>query len=146
MHYYRSMAVAALLAATAMLGGCAAQLATLKSDFSAVTSGISLVTKSVANPVTETDLYEIESSVSIGFTALQTYKKACAAGAVDTNCRANVAAIQVYTRQIPPYLSQLRTFVKTNDQIDATTIYNELITLYGNAKATAASAGVNLGS
>jgi hypothetical protein len=141
----KTLAIALTVAAIS-LGGCAGELATLQSDISAVTSGISLVTKSVTNPVTTTDLYEIESSISIGFTALKAYKQACADGAADKNCKANVAAIQVYTRQIQPYLTQLRGFVKNNDQIDATTVYNQLVTLYGNAKTTAANLGVNLGS
>lgn len=139
--------VSGLVACSLALSGCAStSFSQIGSEISAVVSGISLATKSITNPVTVTDLYEIESSISIGFTALQTYKRACLAGAADKNCRANVQAIQVYTKQIPPYLVQLRGFVKNNDQIDAATVYNQLTTLYTNAKTTAANLGVNLGS
>jgi hypothetical protein len=131
-----------------LLGGCGggATLGSIGDDIGNVVSGISLATKSIDNPVSANDLYEIESSISIGFTALKTYKSACINGAADKNCRSNIAAIQVYTRQLPPYLNQLRLFVKNNDQIDAVTVYNQLIALYGNAKATADSLGVSLKS
>lgn len=100
----------------------------------------------VANPITTTGLYKFETDFDIILTALQTYKKACVAGAADANCKANIAAIQVYTRQIPPYLTQLRGFVKNNDTVNATTVYSQLVTLYTNAKTTAANLGVSLGS
>ena len=129
--------IAIALALALSLGGCA-ELQTFE-------SAVSLVQKSGANPVTKDDLYKVESAVSIGFTALKVYKTACAQGAADKNCRSNVAAIQAYTRQIPPLLSQLRGFVKNNDQINASVVYNQLTLLYTNAKNIAAAAGVNLG-
>lgn len=119
------------------LGGCA--------QLSTVGSGISLITKSVTNPVTTQDLYAVEASVRIAVTALQTYKRACLANAADKQCRANIAAIQPYTRQIPPMLAQLRSFVRQNDQVNAAVVYNQLVTLYGNLKASALALGVNLG-
>ena len=60
-------------------------------------------------------------------------------------CRANVAAIQQYTRQLPPLLAQLRSFVKDNDQINATLVYNQVVTLVANFKAAAKNVGVNVG-
>lgn len=119
------------------LGGCA--------QLTAIETGLSLATKSITNPVTTKELYEVESTINVGLALLQNYKSACARGAADVNCRDNVAKIQVYTREIPPYLMQLRRFVKANDQINATLIYNNLVTLYSNAKQTATNLGVNMG-
>lgn len=127
----------AVVMVTLALGGCA--------QLSAVGTGISLVTKSVANPVTENELYEIEASVNIAVKALLAYRRACLAGSADKNCRANVAAIQRYTRELPPYLTQLRTFVRTNDQLNAANTYNTLVAVFTQAKQTAANFGVNLG-
>lgn len=119
------------------LGGCA--------QLQAVSSGLSLVTKSVTNPVTENELYQIEASINILVTGLNAYRKACLDGAADKNCRANILAIQPYTKEVPVYLAQLRSFVRNNDQINAANTYNTLVTLYGNAKQTALNLGVKLG-
>lgn len=120
------------------LAGCA--------QLSAIGTGISLATKSISNPVTTNELYEIEASIRIAVTALQTYKRACLANAADKQCRNNIAAIQPYTRQLPPLLAQLRSFVKNNDQVNAAVVYNQLATLYTNLKSSALALGVNLGS
>lgn len=132
----RKIALALVLAIG--LGGCA--------QLTAIESGLSLATKSITNPVTKDELYKLESAVQVGFIALNTYKRSCAQGLVDKSCRANVAAIQQYTRQIPPYLAQLRSFVRANDQVNASVVYNQLVTLYGNAKNTATAFGVKFGS
>ena len=114
--------------------------------FEAVTSGISLATKTFANPVTKTEEAKIELAVDAAVQLLKAYKRACAEGSADVNCRDNVAQIQPYTRQIPPLVAQLRTFVDTNDQINASVVYNQLTALYTNMKASARSLGVNLGA
>ncbi len=127
------IAVAAALVALS-LGAC--------STLQNLGTAFDLATKSVTNPVTTDDLYKIESGVRIAFTALQTYKDACAQGAADTNCKANVAAVQQYTRQLPPLLAQLRSFVKSNDQINAITIYNQISALIANFKTAASNVGI----
>lgn len=109
-------------------------------------TGISLITKSVANPVTTSDLYQAESGFRIVVAGLAAYKKACAQNAADKNCRANVATIQTYTRQIPPYLTQIRTFLRNNDQINAINTYNALTALIAQARTTAVNLGVNIGA
>ena len=119
------------------LGGCA--------QLSAVSGGLSLITKSVTNPVTENELYQIEASINILVTGLVAYRRACLAGNADKNCRSNILAIQPYTKEVPIYLVQLRRFVRENDQINAANTYNTLVALYGNAKDTAVRLGVNLG-
>ena len=127
-----------LIAVVALsLGGCA--------TFQAVGTAFSLATKSLTNPVTKNDLYQIESGMAIVFTALNTYRTACLQGTVDKNCRANIAAVQTYTQQLPPFRDQLRAFVKQNDQVNAVLVYNQLVTLIGNAKNAAANAGINVG-
>lgn len=127
----------AIIAVAFALGGCA--------QLSAIGTGVSLITKSVANPVTETELYQIESGINVVVKGLVSYRRLCLQGAVDKNCRANIAAIQRYTRELPPYLVQLRTFVRSNDQINAANTYNTMIALLTQAKQTAANLGVNLG-
>lgn len=119
------------------LGGCA--------QLSAVSGGLSLITKSVTNPVTENELYQIEASINILVKGLVAYRRACIAGNADKHCRSNILAIQPYTKEVPVYLTQLRSFVRNNDQINAANTYNTLVTLYSNAKDTALRLGVNLG-
>lgn len=133
MRKYLAIAMVAL-----SLGGCA--------QLSAVSGGLSLITKTVQNPVTEKELYQIEASLRILTEALLTYRRACIAGSADLRCRENIAAIQPYTKQIPPMLTQLRMFVKNNDQINAVVIYNQLTQLYTNVKSSAAQLGVPLGA
>ena len=120
------------------LAGCA--------DLQAITGGLSLATKSIANPVTKSEEAQVELAIQTAVDALKAYKKACIAGTADKNCRANIAQIQVYTRQVPGLVAQLRSFVDNNDQINATVIYNQLQALYVNVKGVATSLGVSLGS
>lgn len=127
----------AVILVTLSLGGCA--------QLQAIGGGLSLVTKSVANPVTANELYQIEASINILANGLVAYRRACLAGNADKNCRSNLLAIQPYTKEVPVYLNQLRVFVKNNDTINAANTYNTLVTLYSNAKDTAVRLGVNLG-
>lgn len=126
------------IAVTLTLGGCA-QLQTLS-------AGLSLATKSIANPVTKTEEAQVELAIGTAIQALIVYKQACIAGTADKNCKANIAQIQAYTRQVPVLVSQLRNFVDKNDQINASVVYNQLTALYANVKGAAASLGVSLGS
>ena len=105
----------------------------------------SLVTASYTNPVTPTMLYQAENGAIIVVAGLGAYKKACIQGAADVNCKANVQKIQVYTRQIRTLLPSLRTFVRNNDQINAVTVYNEIVSLIASVKTTAAQSGVPMG-
>jgi hypothetical protein len=127
-----------VLTLSAALGGCA--------QLQAIQGGLSLATKSIANPVTKSEEAQVELALDTAVQALLTYKRACIAGSADKNCKANIAQIQAYTRQVPALVTQLRTFVDTNDQINATVVYNELTALYTNVKGAAASLGVSLGS
>lgn len=120
------------------LGGCA--------QLSAVSGGLSLVTKTITNPVTEQELYAVEASARILVEALLTYRRACLAGSADKNCRANIEAMQPYTRQIKPLLVELRGFVKNDDQINAVVVYNRLTSLYATVKSSAAQLGIPLGA
>lgn len=134
----KKLLIAAALACAVTLGGC--------STLQNIGTAVSLATKSVTNPVTKDDLYKVEAGVRIAFTALQAYKDSCAQGLVDKACKVNVAAVQQYTRQLPPLLAQLRTFVKNNDQINATVVYNQVSALISNFRKAAANVGINVGS
>lgn len=100
-----------------------------------------LGTTSVTNPVTKDRLLEIETAVSLVFTGLNAWKKTCAQGLINATCKNQIAAIQVYTRQVPPYLRQLRGFVKTNDQVNAIVVYNNIVTLVTTIRSQAALSG-----
>lgn len=135
--YLRNLVGAALLSLT--LAGCATQ-------FGTITKGIDTLTKSVTNPVTKSDEAQIELALDSAIVVLKGYKTACINGTADANCKANVARVQAYTRQMPPLLAQLRNFVDSNDQINAIVVYNQFTTLYANFKTTAASLGYNVGN
>ncbi len=79
------------------------------------------------------------------FAGLNTWRDTCVRGLIPASCKAQIAAVQVYTRQIPPYLSQLRTFVRTNDQVSAVAIFNNLANLVETIKTQAAAGGAPIG-
>lgn len=101
-----------------------------------------LATASIANPVTPTMLYDMENGAIIAFAALNAYRRTCVEGTIPPSCKDVIRKIQVYTRQIPPYLKQLRVFVRTNDQVNAILIYNTVSGLITNARAEAAKNNV----
>ncbi len=120
------------------LAGCA--------TIQAVETAFQLGTASVANPVTRDRLNQMESAVTLVFAGLNAWKKSCQQALINADCKAQIGEVQVYTRQIPPYLTQLRTFVKTNDQVNATVVFNSLVSLVGTVKTQAAARGIVIGS
>jgi hypothetical protein len=120
------------------LGGC--------STLGNIGTGISLVTKSVTNPVTKTEEAQVELAIDAALAVLRGYKQACIQGTADKSCRVNIQAIQKYTRQMPPLITQLRGFVDTNDQVNAVVVYNQLTSLYTNFKTAAGQLGYNVGN
>lgn len=109
-----------------------------------ISTAIKAVTVGVTYPVTKSDLYTFENGMIIAFAGLNAYKKACIAEAADVNCKSNIASMQVYTRQLPPLLAQVRAFIKSGDTINATTAYNTLLAVYGNFKNIAIANGVKV--
>lgn len=107
-------------------------------------TAFTLGTASVANPVTKDRLFEIETTVSLVFTGLNAWKKTCAQDLINANCKSQIASVQVYTRQIPPYLRQLRGFVRTNDQVNATVVFNSLVELLTTVRSQAALSGQSI--
>jgi len=130
--------LALVLVVAVGLGGCA--------QLQAVTQGISLVTKTVTNPVTKEEEAKIELAMDTALQLLLTYRRACIAGNADVNCKANIRMLQPYTRAAVPLLRQLRSFVDNNDQINASVVYNQLTSLYVNLKTAAQSVGINVGA
>jgi hypothetical protein len=127
-----------VIALSFALAGCA----TFQADIKAVETAFQFGTASVANPVTADRLNQMESAVTLVFVGLNSWKKACAQGVLQPACKTQIAAVQVYTRQIPPYLTQLRTFVKTNDQVNAGVIWNNVVNIISTVKTQAAAGGV----
>jgi hypothetical protein len=138
----KKTALVLTLALAIPLGGCAETMAKLRN----LGSVVSVATKTITNPVTPADLYNIESGFSIALSGLEAYKQSCIKGVAEVTCRDHIAAIQVYTRQLPPMLSQLRGFVRNNDQVNAVVVYNQVVTLINNFRTAAANVGVELGS
>lgn len=141
MRLFRNMAVVlALLAVGPVLGACQ------HGGFvERVQQVAQIVTKSYDNPVTTNDLYAGETLLNAAIKELNRYKSLCARGAVDSNCRSNVAAIQIYTRQIPPLLMQVRAFVRENDQVNARVAWNEFVRLKDNLLSAAEAVGIKIG-
>lgn len=119
------------------LGGCA--------QVQKAADVVSAITKSYNNPVTPADLDAAEAGVQLIFTGLRTYKRACIQGIADKNCRANIAAIQVYTRKVPPVLKTLRVAVDSGDQVNAISIYNNLKTIIDDIRNEADARNVKIG-
>jgi hypothetical protein len=130
-----------VLALVAVLGGETGGCSTLQN----IGAAISVGTTSIADPVTPTRLNQLESTITLVFAGLNTWKAACVQGAIPPSCKAQIAAVQVYTRQIPPYLNQLRAFVKSGDQINAVSVFNSLGTLITTIKSQAAAGGAPIG-
>lgn len=135
MNKMKSVALALVLAVS--LGGC--------QFFKNVETAFQLGTASVTNPVTKDRLYQIESTAILVFSGLEAWKVSCMQGLIPAVCKDQIAVAQVYTRKIPPYLTQLRVFVKKNDQVNATVLFNEITGLISNIKTQAAQSGQNFG-
>lgn len=123
------------------LGGCASL-----PSIHAIETAIQLGTATIANPVTKQRLYQMESAVTVVFVGLNTWKDQCRAGTIPPACKDQIAHVQVFTRQIPPYLKQLRAFVKNDDQVNAILIFNRLTDTISAIKAAAAANNQKIGS
>jgi Prokaryotic membrane lipoprotein lipid attachment site len=128
-----------LLAATLALSlaGC--------STLQNIGTALSLGTTSIVDPVTPTKLYQMENAITLVFAGLNTWKQTCVQGLIPPACKGQISAVQIYTRQIPPYLTQLRAFVKSGDQVNAVSVFNNLSTLIGTIKSSAAASGATVG-
>lgn len=116
------------------LGACA--------QLKGIETAVELGAASIANPVTKTRLNQMENASILVFSGLKTWKALCQNGTIAPACRDQIAVAQTYTRQIPPYLAQLRTFVKSNDQINAISVWNNVLDIIDTVKAQAAVGGV----
>lgn len=123
-----------VLALSVSLGGC--------QFFSKLQTLTELGTASISNPVTSERLQKIEAGAVLVFTGLNAWRDACEAGSLNAGCVEQIRAVQVYTKQIPAYLQRLRGFVKRNDQVNASVVFNEVVDLIGIVKAKAAENGV----
>lgn len=111
-----------------------------------IETAVQLGTVSVNNPVTPERLQQAENAMVLVFTGLNGWKTSCQRGLIPSSCREQIAAVQVYTRQLPPILTKLRTFVRNNDQVNAITVFNSFSDLIAIVKTQAAQHGVAIGS
>lgn len=125
---------AVLVAVSLSVGGC--------QFFGKLPTLIELGTASVSNPVTPERLQKVEAGAVLVFTGLNAWRDACEAGSLNAGCVEQIRMVQVYTRQIPPYLTRLRGFVRKNDQVNAAVVFNEVVDLIGVVKGKAAENGV----
>jgi len=100
------------------------------------------VVKGVENPVTTKDLYNVEQTMVIVASGLNTYRNLCVKKLIDQKCRDVIVQIQSFTRPAGAMLPRLRVYVKTNDRINAINAYNTLVGLIADARAVAQSNGV----
>ena len=126
-----------ILALSTSLAGCA--------TFQKIEKAISIGTASIANPVTPTRLNQMESAITLVFAGLNAWRTSCVQEVIPANCKQQITAVQVYTRQIPLYLTKLRTFVRTNDQVNAVAVFSNLADLVDTIKAQAAAGGAQIG-
>lgn len=107
---------------------------------------VQLGSASIANPVTKKRLYQIESAITVVFVGFNTWKDQCKRGTIPASCRDQIDHVQIFTRQLPPYLKQLRTFVKTNDQVNAVVVFNQITETISAVKSAAAVNNIKIGS
>lgn len=96
---------------------------------------------STTNPVTPQMLYDVENGLTIAVTGMLTYKKLCINKQIDQSCRGVVVKLQGYVHKARPILTNLRKFVRQNDQVNAITAFNAIRGLLVDFQATAAAAG-----
>ncbi len=111
-----------------------------------VVNGASLATASVSNPVTPDRLKAVEDGATVAFAALGAYKRVCISRTIPQSCRTVIRQIQVYTRQLPPALVELRAFVRNNDQVNAIIVYNSVQQLITGFKSVAANNNIPVGA
>lgn len=121
---------------SASLAGCGVFSDSAKS----VLLGGTSITAGVSNPITPATLYKAEQVATIAVSGLLTYKRLCASGTIPTSCYDTIARIQEYTRKLKPMFVQLRTYVRTNDQINALALYQQVQAIVTQLQAEAAVA------
>jgi len=57
----------------------------------------------------------MEAAVTLVFTGLNAWKATCRQGLIGASCKDQIAEVQIYTRRLPPFLTQLRGFVNSNE-------------------------------
>lgn len=97
---------------------------------------------SVTNPVTPQMLNTAENTMIVIFAGLNAYKESCAQKIIPDSCRGVIAEMQSYTIRVPALLGTARRLVRSGDQINAITAYNELINLMTSLRQQAAAKGV----
>lgn len=105
-----------------------------------------LGTASVTNPVTPERLEQAENALVLVFIGLSAWKDSCKNGVIPAGCKDQIAAVQIYTRKLPPILKELRVFVRNNDQVNAFVAFNSFTNLISTVKTQAAQNGVQIGS
>jgi len=113
--------------------------------FKALETLTQLGTASISNPVTPERLLTMERATTVVFKGLNAWRDSCEQGLINTGCKEQIRAVQVYTVQIPPYLTQLRKFVRSNDQVNAGVVWGQLSDLISIVKGKAAEGGVTIG-
>lgn len=103
-----------------------------------IQKAIEIGTTSITNPVTPAVLKNVEDGLIVLFAGLNAYRDTCVKGLIPQDCVIVIRRIQVYTRQVPPYLVKVRAFVRSGDQINAVAAYNIILGLIESAKTEAA--------
>lgn len=125
---FRQLRMAVLIAGALSLAACDVTTSILAGGVNPVAS--------VQNPVTTKDLYQAENTLTVAATALVAYRRACLRGDIDQKCRVVIVSVQQYTRPAQTAIVRLRTFLRSNDQVNAVKVYNELRGLIASIQST----------
>jgi hypothetical protein len=109
-----------------------------------IPNAITAFTTGVKNPVSKEALYDFENGLIVAFAGLNAYKKSCSEGAIPSSCKDVIKQLQVYTRQIPAALKDVRNFVKNNDMVNAQIAYDTARSLYTDFVAVATANNVKV--
>lgn len=112
--------------------------------FKNIETFVDLGTATAANPVTKERSQKIQAGATLVFVGMNAWRDACEAGTINASCVEQIRAVQIYTMQIPPYLTQLRKFVRNNDQVNASVVFNQVVELIGIVRGKAAENGVTI--
>lgn len=110
--------------------------------FAKLQTFVELGTASVANPVTKERLQKIEAGATLVFAGMNAWRDACEAGQINAGCIEQIRAVQVYTRALEQQVPRLRIFVRKNDQVNASVVFNEISGLISAVRGKAAENGV----
>lgn len=125
---------------TKTIGGALARL--LGVTILAASLGACAFLNTVKNPVTRTQLVEIESAYGVALAAAVGYRSACARKAIPPTCRPIVAKLQQADRVVEVSITALRRFVRNYPDLNSPDLVQAAWQAVEDFKAVSATAGL----